>query len=356
MNLNYVLCKCKGFGYARSLSDIKMKKILNENDEARIVYFHAAAPTSGVDASFHSLDVSSFEELEALDKQKSVFIVELGFVDKIMEKEDVCLPEAELFRVVDEHEINLDISDEAKGKYKDCLKSMIEKPVNFLKAKYNATFLEFLKQIYPSFEDSRIQKTIISILNFNGERTDTLVSKFPIKFNPIEGETTKQSPLFSDLKINDPYFNKSQSTDTESDEILRRVNAAKISQFNGFGDTFSRIDNSKTTINHQNNIPMRNYEVINMLTRNKIVSEPQTIEPLSLDRLMKTLEKYDEFKIVFIWPEYPGFAFASVPTNVLEVSSDGCVILNVVFRYICIYFFGMYSIYNDEDKYNKYLV
>lgn len=356
MNLNYIICKCKGFGYSDNFTNIKLKKISDEN--TKIYYFHEKeADNKEKYINITNLD-EFYENMKTTDTitEDSLFIVELGLTDKVEDKLDVEIDNNELFNIVDREEIDLDINDELKNKYRECLKSMIEKPTNFTNSNYNMTFLEYLKSMYKKFEDSKIQKTIIKILNFNGVRTDKLLSEFPIKYRPIENESTRKSNMFSDLKITDPFFEHKDEIETETNEILRHAEVNKILQFNGFGNTFSRIDNSKTNINNKNNIQMRNYEVINMLTRNKIVSEPIVQSMLSINKLMKSFEKFSNFKVIFIWPEFTGFVFANVPSNVVEVDSPGCVILNVIFRYVCIYFFGMYTTYNNEDKFNKYLI
>lgn len=354
MNLDYVIRKCKGFGYYKNFKTVNLK--LSDIDDYEKYYIHVG---EDVDGYININDLDKFYEdinKNVYENKKSLFVVELGKRELVVGKKDVEIDKEKIHSIIDEHEIELDITDDIKNKYKECLKQIIETPVNYINVKFNPTFIEYLKQMYMKFDDTKVQKTIIKILTYNGIRTDTLISAHPINFEPVEEKITKQSVLFSDLKINDPYFDENNNDEIEPNDILRRATTSKISQFNGFGNTFSKVDNSKTCINVQNNIPMRNYEVINMLTRNKIVSEPITMKRLSISTLMKCLSYFNDFKVVFIWPEFQGYVFSNTLSNILEITAPGCVILNVVFRYMCINFFGMYATYNDEDKYNKYLV
>ena len=181
-----------------------------------------------------------------------------------------------------------------------------------------------------------------------------------MNYNAIETDTVRLSSVLSDIKVNDPFFEKSKEEleDQNQNGILKAFSSQAIAKFNGFGNTFAQVDNNKKRANLPDINSLRNHSVIHALARNKIVCSPLSDKPLSLQVLMNCMAKFNHFHVIFIYPNYQNvFRYNSVPNKLMEVDpSNGCVILNVIFRYMCLNFFGMHETINHEDLYAKYML
>lgn len=365
MNLEYIVKRCQGFGYATSLEEIKMKDLKEPNP--KIIYLKDTETTKSPD----NVD-SVFTDIHDLERYTStltheelvyptVFFVEVGVPTVCEEKVDVDIPDEELHKTIDEFEIQgLEIDDKDKQTYKNCLKDFKRSEEVYVNAEFNPAFIQFLADIYMKINDTKLQRIILKILIKNDFRVDKLFKEHPLNQTSINVDTIRLSHLFDDIKVNDPYFEKSKEKleDENTNGVMKSFSAKAIAKFNGFGNTFAQIENNKRRANLKDINILRNHAVIHSLARNRIVAAPESNDKLSIQLLMDCMSKFEHFHVIFIYPNYQYmFRYNTTPSKIMEIdSSNGNVILNVIFRYMCLNFFGMHETINHEDLYAKYML
>ena len=365
MNLNYIVKRCRGFGWASKLSDIKWKQLAVQKPSIYYIRDAESGPkpkgsyaTNDIDKIFDDIMSRDIHD-EIFDKQ-TVFLVEIGVPTQVDTHIDVEVDEAEIDSIIEASEVKADIKDELKNTYKLAMKDIYRQPESYLKQEFNATFVQYVKDLYPLIKDTKFQRTLLKILVKNSVRIDELVKSYPLNFKIEKTDTIRTSKPFSDIKVSDPYFEKSKNEleDEHTNGVLKEFSSQAIAKFNGFGNQFAQVDNSKKRASIPDINLLRNHNVIHMLARNKIVATPKTSNELSISKLMKLMARFKCFSVVFIWPNYQnGFRYSEAPTKMMEIdSSNGNVILCVFFRAICIHFFGMHSTISHTDYYQKYLL
>lgn len=374
MNLNYIIKRCKGFGYASTLKDVKLKSIGYKSPQ--IFYIKDASTHSKPKDSIVIKNLDEFlEQISSLSSspllssssfdlsKPSIFLVELGVPTTTSRHDDIDVSNEEAESLIDSFDISLDIDSEKKIMYKNALKEIRKTPETYLKAEFNATFLKFLVEFYPRVKETKLQRSILKILVKNQVRVDQLISEHPLNYKEVPMETVRQSTIFQDVKISDSYFEKSKTEleDDNNNGVLREFSSQAITKFNGFGNMFAQVDNSKKRASLDDISVLRNHANIHALARNKIIATPQVLVNCSFSKLMKIFSKFENFAVVFIWPNYGGsggmFTFSESPAKTLEVDvGDGNVILAVVFRYMLIHFFGLHSTISHTDYFQKYLL
>lgn len=366
MNLEYIVKKCRGFGYATNFQCIKTREI-TKNKNVKLYYFHD--PTVHVDfknaESYDDLDkfynyISELDKNDPLFDQESIFFVDVGVMDLLSINKPVEIPPDDLKKIVDEIEIPDDIGERNKNEFRIHTKLLIDNPKQYLNKDFTEAFLNFLIDLYPKINDSKLQQLILQILVYNRKNCSSLLKNHPIQFTKESKKMIRYSKMFSDLKITDPYFEKSElELNIERiNGIDRDLTLTTISKFNGFSNTFSRVDNNKKRANIPDINILRNHEPIHMLARGRIVSTPVTNNKLSVHKLMEIFEKFNNFHVIYLYPNYQNnFAYNSMPTKNLEIDpSNGCVILIVFFRFMLLRFFGLHCVMDSTDKFAKYTI
>lgn len=365
MNLNYIVKRCRGFGWATKLSDIKWKQLSVRSPEIIYIRDSMTGPkpkgslaTNDLDALYEETMAKELDD-ECFEKQ-TVFLVELGVPTQVDNHIDVAIPEEEIDAVIDSSTVTADIDEKLKETYKLAMKDVFRQPESYLKQDFNATFIQYIKDVYPLINDTKFQRTLLKILVKHSIRVDELIKEHPLNFKIEKTDTIRTSAPFKDVLVSDPYFEKSKNEleDEHTNGVLKEFSSQAIAKFNGFGNKFAQVDNSKKRASIPDINMLRNHNVIHMLARNKIVATPKTSNELSISKLMKLMSRYKNFSVIFIWPNYQnGFRYAETPTKMMEIdSSGGNVILCVFFRAMCIHFFGMHSTISHTDYYQKYLL
>lgn len=366
MNLEYIVKKCKGFGYACNFKSIDTKKI-TKNKETKLYYLHDskifvnlrnAKLVDNIDDFYD--EIMKLEKNDPIFDNESLFFIDLGVMDDLLVKKPIEISHEELEKIIDETEISDDVDEENKSKYRGFTKLILDNPKNYTNHGFTETFLKFLIDLYPKINDTNFQQTILQVLVYNQKDCSDLLRKHPIQFKEETKKSIRYSDMFSDLKIVDPYFEKSEiEVNVEKiNGISRDLTASSISKFNGFSNSFSRVDNNKKRANIPDINILRNHEPIHMLARGRIVSTPTTNFKLSITKLMEILEKFRNFHVIYLYPNYQNkFAYNSLPSKILEVDpSNGCVILIVFFRSMLLKFFGLHNIMDGTDKFAKYTI
>lgn len=361
MNLDYIIKRCHGFGYATDFKQIKLKDI---GLKSKIILMTDSSSRIKINGADKITDLDKY--LEDLDKNKptepATFLVEVGHMTKVMEKVDHCLTIDQITDAVYGYD-DPDVDPEMKTLFKEQAIKLYNESKTAVKTEFTSAFLNYLEHLYPHIDDSVFQRTILKTLVFNSRDSSHLQHDHPIRFDEEEVEKTVFSDMFRDIEVNDPYFDKSlrETEETALKGVMRSLDIKTLSQFNGFGRRFGQIENIKRGANLDEISVFRDHAVIHMLARNRIVATPvppRGQSEFSFDKLMRVFEHFDKFAVVFVYPQFQGsFVFAETPKNMLQVdTSNGNVILAVLFRYMCINFFGMHSIIDAEDMAMKYYI
>lgn len=369
MNVRYLIKNCKGFGYAMSIGDCKLKQITRNKDK-QIVYIKDSKNENriknAINVGDEDLTFDNFcEEIkdaeysdERFDKE-TIFFVEVGVKDTEIRKHDVEINQEELERIIDEFDIDADISDENKEAYKGFTKLLIQNPKQYVNAECTESYLDFLSHLYPKINDSKLQRSILQLLVYNQKRCDDLVREHPISFEPVEEEITRLSTVFSDMQIADPYFEKTEEFNVEQiNGVSRNLTTGNLLKFGGFSNKFAQVEHAKKRANIPEINRLRNHQVIDMLVRNRIASVPHTFAELNISKLMKTLARFRNFHLILIYPNYhQPFVYCEYPNKSMEIDVEGGnVVMAVFLRYILINFYGMHAVVNEEDRFTKYLM
>ena len=147
MNLNYIVKRCRGFGWASKLSDIKWKQLAVQKPSIYYIRDAEAGPkpkgsyaTNDIDKIFDDIMSRDIHD-EIFDKQ-TVFLVEIGVPTQVDTHIDVEVDEAEIDSIIEASEVKADIKDELKNTYKLAMKDIYRQPESYLKQEFNATFVQ----------------------------------------------------------------------------------------------------------------------------------------------------------------------------------------------------------------------
>ena len=368
MNIEYLIKKCQGFGFASKIKDIRMSTMGISSPNTIFLKDKSTKATPKSSKAYVDLD-KLWEEVKdlKLDDERltttTLFIVELGVPTRAERNVDVEISKDEIDKVIDDFEIEIELEDEKKLIFKNTLKDFKEHPETNLNFDFNPTFLQFLQDIYPEINDTHLQRIMLKILVKNGIRVDELIRKHPLRHTTKTIDTVRQTDMFADLRISDAKFDKSKNDieDENIDSVAKDfATFQSISRFHGFGNSFAQVDNTKKRANIPDVNQLRNHAVIHSLARNKIVTTPEIYKKkdYSLSKLERIFSKFQNFHVVFIWPNYEAvFNYDAYPSRKLEIAeTEGNVILLVFFRFMAINFFGMHETIDHEDMFVKYLM
>lgn len=355
-HLEYAICKCAGFGFSKDHDSIP--KHIDENREIIVIHDEKTKIENLYPASrshFYT-DLHQLENDKSLDRSKPFYIiVELGYVESGDVKIDSIQSQDDFDKSLEDFE-----SDEfAPGqlrKFKEALKYFKSNPEYSMKNEYSPDFVHFLELIYPHINDAIAQRAIIEALITNHTSATQLQRSHPIASKTERRDIVKRSYPFKDIPVKDPFIDEDEFADRGEDVFLRLKNG-DLASLNGLGSEYMIVGNSKRTGTNNESKPC---PILEQLAQNQIVTNPipkEGAERLSSLRLIDELTKFDNFKIVFVWPHQQIFVFSKDPSdNNRPTGTDGTIILNVFFFLITRSFFGLYEIAKNRDFYERYLM
>ena len=188
---------------------------------------------------------------------------------------------------------------------------------------------------------------------FNNYNTIDLEKQYPFEYKEEQVSTVFPSSIFSDIEISVDKSDKNTSTSLykPDKDFLKKAALGKTTQLDAFSENKFAIIHTKKTAGIENKIRNQNHDVLDTLAVNGVMKSPDTKKPLSIYRLVRKLEKFDKFDIVFIHPSYEVRCMnAEYPCEQIIPAykiNEG-EILAVVYRYIVVYFFGYCSIFTDS--------
>lgn len=362
MTTKYSVKRCNTFGFAQSLKDaLTLFKDLNNNN---IIYLHDIDKhisdedqiiinklmkskdkhnTDNVETKFE--EFSSIEDLTIPQNKKGIIFVELGYnsnkhIDVPVEYDDKY--------IVEEFEHQYGTNE-----FKKAALSLVDNEDSFKERKFSNEFISFLIDLYPNLRDYNLKNSILNLLNYNDYNTLELEKQYPFEFKDEEIRFVTPSSIFSDIEVSIDETDKNISTSLykPDKDALKKASLGKTTQLDAFSENKFAIIHTKKGAGIENKIRNQNHDVLDTLAVNGVMKSPETKKPLSIYKLVRKLEKFDKFDIVFIHPSYEVRCMnAEYPCEQIIPAyriNEG-EILAVVYRYIVVYFFGYCSIFTDS--------
>lgn len=357
MRYEYAIRKCQGFGFSGDHKSIL--KQLEKEDREIIVIHDEKSKVEDIYPKEKTHFYTDFHELEndeTLDRSKKYFfIVELGYIEEGDVHVDSIQTEEEFMNDVEKFESD-EFTPGQLRKYKEAYRFFKLNPEYSMKAEYTPDFLHFLELIYPSINDSIAQRTTIEALLTNHISANKLMIDHPVVTKIEKKEIIKRTETFKDIPVKDPFIDSDETADRGEDVFLRMKNG-DLSSLNGLGSEYMVVGNSKRT---GTNNDSQSCPILEQLAQNQIVTNPipkTGAERFSSLRLIDELTRFNDFKIVFVWPYQPVFVFSKDPTDTNRpTGQDGTIILSVFFFLITRSFYGLYDISSNRDFYDRYLM
>ena len=347
MTTKYSVKKCSSFGFAQSFKDALtlFKDISNNN----VFYLHDSSTVEDNDAliidkltkSINNrkqtnqnnkfYNISAVDDITVPENKTGLLFVELGYMSTRTIKKPVSYDDTHIIE-----ELNISNSTE---EFKNAVMSIISDNAFFDEKKLSSEFISYLIELYPHLRDYCLKKSILNILNFNNVNTIQLEKKYPFEYTDIE--------ISIDLNDN----NISSSLYKPDKKKKKKAALGKTTQLDAFSENKFAIIHTKKSAGIDNKIRNQNHDVLDTLAVNGVMKSPDTKKPLSIYRLMRKLEQFNKFSIVFIHPSYEiKCMLAEYPCEQIIPSykiNEG-EILAIAYRYLVVYFFGYCSIFTDS--------
>lgn len=350
MSIEYAVKHCKGFGFRgdheKIEPDSKYTIVVIGSEESRDKYNSSVLYFTSVD---------DFEERsDELSSKKIKLYIELGFIDNREVEVPNVLNESDFQKELDEFNTD-EFPSGLISKYKDAILPFKRNPSYAIKQEFTADFTRFLELYYLYTNDGEVQHAILQSLSFNHRQTTRLSNKRSIVKTKEIREVVVRSKPFEDIPVKDPFIDEGVSI--HSEDMVLRLRSGELNELNGLGTEFGLIGNAKRSASIASS---HEHEIIDQLAQNQIVSipiRPNHEKRLSCLRLIDTLTKFTNFRIIVIWPYQKTPVFSKEPSDVIRPSGkDGTVILNAFFFIITRTFFGMYKSKNNIDYMQEYLM
>lgn len=347
MTTKYSVKKCNSFGFAQSFDDAYslFKNIDN------FIYLHDGTEDS-YSTTIPCKNYSSIDDIEIPSNKQGIIFVELGYTKSKMIDVPVEYDDTEIVENF-EHEYGND-------KFKDYILNLTEEDET-KSAQLSNEFITYLIDLYPHLRDYTLKSYILKLLNKNNQNILELERKYPFEYKQELADVVETSKIFSDIEVSIDKNDKNSSTSLyrADQDALKKAALGKTTQLDAFSENKFAVIHTKKKCGIENKVRSQNHDVLDTLAVNGVMKSPTTNKPLSIYKLMKVLEKFDKFDIIFIHPssevksikaEYP--CEQLIPSYTINEGE----ILAVVYRYIVIYFFGYCSIITDSMMEWRYYI
>lgn len=357
MSTRYIFKRCSSITFAKTLDDVlhNTKFLNNVNDVASNVTLIGDNEITINKTKLKPLSLKKFQELKC--NGHKVVLIESGYIKNV--EEDIPLSRNEEFTI--ESFYNIEFDDDQLCEFKNVMKQLITQP-NILDDKpLSKHFLNFLQLLYQQIEDGKLKLKILDILQNNNINTDNLEHTFPIKYEKIKHDKIVNSSLFDDIDIVIDTGNVSRSTSVYKPDKneLKKATLGQSSQLEAFSKNRFTIIRNKKSANIDDNILKRNHDILDSLARNGVVCSPNVDKILSVQTLINTLNNLETFDIIIIHPAYELHCTTSMyPSELIEPTYlIGCgELLAILYRYICVNFFGYCSVFDKSIEELNYLI
>ena len=366
MTTSYAVKKCKHFGFAISLQEAV--KLFDLSDNENIIYLNSNHKNSIKDPTERKVITSlkrssSYQEPTTISDIRVPTSTTATRFNKLAQHVN---KETRVLQHSDNDEqfiLNFQPPDDSNDytEYKKALISYTNNKDVFRDKELSMSFIKFIISLYPGLQDGETKLSILELLNNNGYNTVDLEQQNPITYNTVMTERVCSTPAFEDIEISIDRDDKNSSTALyrPDKDALKKAALGHSNQLDAFSENKFAVIHTKKSAYIDNNIRNQNHDVLDTLAVNGVLKSPNTNKPLSVFKLMKKLEEFDSFNVIFIHPsleiksiksEYP--CEQVVPAYKLNEGE----ILAVVYRYITIYFFGYCSIMTDSMMEWRYYI
>lgn len=356
MTTSYSVKRCHTFGFAQSLFDAAALFKFTPSDH--VIYLTDDDLTSNLSPTSLSAHTSTitrlsrthFQRVTSIDdivisSPRAILIVDLGYIKQDTIRVPVEYDDTDI--------VNNTPIPSANADFRAATIALMDDD----SAKDQSISLEytnFLVDLYPHLRDWRLKSSIIELLRRNGGvNTYNLVTEYPFEYTDEDITVVVPTKAFSDIEISVDVNDKNVSTSTyrPDRDALKKAVLGKTTQLDAFSENKFVIIHTKKSAGIETKIRNQNHDVIDTLAVNGVMKAPETKVPLSMYRLMRKLEQFDQFDIVFVHTscevhrmnaEYP--CEQIIPAYRLNEGE----ILAIAYRYIVMYFFGYCSIFTES--------
>lgn len=359
MSNSYALKRCNTLTFASSLKHLPTK--FSENELKNAIFISDGKHKNG-DEWIQNLEPKTIDNFEVPESNKGLLIVELARRHKKTIKVPVQL-DTDTF-VVEELDCSEFSTDEDRvNQYKFAFINFISNSAYLDDKQLSRDFIDFIMFLYPHLESGELKLQTLELLNKNDVKTQFLEQRYPIEYTEEEVKVVEPTHEFDDIKIvvnkEDPNVSSRHSIYKPDKEELKKASLGNSTQLEAFSKNKFTVIHTKKSANIDDRVYRRNHDVLNSLARNGVVCSPDTGKELSLKRLMKKLQKFEKFDIVFVHPSYElKITRSEYPSELIEPSytiNEG-ELLAVVYRYIIINFFGYCSVFGEGMEEIEYLI
>lgn len=370
MNTEYIVKRCNSFGFIQSMDQMKYIK----------------------DYCFpHTIEISKRTKLTLDDikpsnstTREATIIVELGY----KEVTDVMYPytsETVVKTIRDEygavmkdtqgndrtyHEI-VDIDniirkktdlETYKKEFMEALIVLLNNP-DILEENdlLSGEMISYLVDIYPYVRDTKAKRIILKTLFVNHYPAHDLEKEYPIEMLTESKELVFQSELFDDIivSVDDCEKGKRSSVYRTSDDTLRKSSMGKSNQLDAFSENRFVVIRNKKSACIPATIREQNHHILDYKAINGVLRSPELPNQTSMEVLVKQLEQFDKFDIIFIHPSLESkYTYSEYPNqlNIPKYIMGEGEILSIAYWYIISKFFGYCSVANSEEDSVDYVM
>jgi len=355
MTTKYSVKRCNTFGFAQTLKYAKSLFEDSKLSSSNVIYLHDSDDVdrdsetrtinhlSKNSSSFS--EVNSIESLTPPESKSAIIFVKLANTKNTTINVPIHYNDQYIIEGF-EHKF-------ASPEFTDAVVNICDRIDSMKENKLSTEFLTYLIDLYPHLRDYDIKNCILDLLAFNDYNTVELVNNNPFEFELQDVTQVISANMFSDIEISVDKHDKNTSTSLYKADrnALRNAALGKATQLDAFSENKFAIIHTKKSAGIETKIRNQNHDVLDTLAVNGVIKSPDTKKPLSIYKLVKKLEAFDSFDIVFIHPSYEIKCMNSeypceqiIPSYKINEGE----LLAVVYRYMVIYFFGYCSIFTDS--------
>ena len=360
MTTKYTVKRCSTFGFAQSLRNaITLFQPDEYAEPTNIFYIHSSktepsALLEKLNPKTHN--ITDISDIQPNKDTRNIFFVELATKAKRTIQIPVEYDDRDIVhQFCDTHDIPED--------FEHAIYTLIDNSdeTQLKEHKFSNEFLQFLIDLYPNLRDHNLKSAILDLLAFNDYNTLQLEKENPFEFEEKTIDSVISAPMFKDIEISIDVNDKNTTTSLyrPDKDALKKATLGKATQLDAFSENKFAIIHTKKHAGIDNRIRNQNHDVLDTLAVNGVMKSPDTTKPLSVYLLMKKLEQFEHFDIVFIHPSYEMKAMNSeypceqvIPAYTINQGE----LLAVVYRYLVMWFFGYCSIFTDSMLEYRYYV
>ena len=354
MTLLYSVKKCNSYGFSQTKeAAFDMFSTLNDNvfvicDENRQKNY---------------IDIKPQFKWEIIDENKNksaIVFVELATIENVQISMPIEHDDIESVQNYIDQNSNI-FDDFSKGELTECM-DIIEQIYDngeFLQGKsMNFKFYNFIKLIYKVLKDTVFKTNLLKILSENHSISE-LELLYPIEYITKNINKIQNSSLFNDIEIiiDEKNTGTSNTMYKTSEHDLKQSTLGNSTQLEAFSKGMFTVIRGKKSANI-NDGGDRNHDILDILAKNGVVCTPESLKYSSLDRLMDFLASFKSFDVIFIHPSLMNKSIkAEYPSDQgkPEYTMNEGELIAIVFRYLCLKFFGYKGVYDENQREYEYL-